>query len=204
MSAADDCDCLFKILLIGDAGVGKTSLLLRYIDDTFTDSLIEMTCEYKSKTIDYEGAKILLQIWDTAGQERFRTITSSYYRGAHGIILVYDITNEKSFKSMKPWLNEAQRYAYESVSKILVGNKSDLPEDQKIVTLDMVKEFAEPNSLPFIETSAKTSFNVEQVFQLLLTDIVKREAEKLGIVTKKDQKGINRASYMKKEKCSLS
>jgi len=122
-----DYDYLFKLLLIGDSGVGKSCLLLRFSDDTYTDSYIStIGVDFKIRTIELDGKTIKLQIWDTAGQERFRTITSSYYRGAHGIIVVYDCTDLESFNNVKQWLEEIDRYACENVNKLLVGNKCDL------------------------------------------------------------------------------
>jgi small GTP-binding protein len=113
--------------LIGDSGVGKSCLLLRFADDTYTESFIStIGVDFKIRTIELEGKTVKLQIWDTAGQERFRTITSSYYRGAHGIIVVYDITDAESFANVRMWLKEVERYGSEGVCKLLVGNKSDL------------------------------------------------------------------------------
>ena len=153
-----------QLLLIGDSGVGKSCLLLRFADDTYTDSYIStIGVDFKIRTIELDGKVVKLQIWDTAGQERFRTITSSYYRGAHGIIVVYDVTDNDSFNNVKQWLNEIDRYASENVQKLLVGNKADLV-NKKIVEPETAKQFAESLSIPFLETSAKNAQNVEQVF----------------------------------------
>jgi len=157
-------DYLFKLLLIGDSGVGKSCLLLRFADDTYTaDYISTIGVDFKIRTIELDGKTIKLQIWDTAGQERFRTITSSYYRGAHGIIIVYDVTDQESFNNVKQWLQEIDRYATGGVMKLLVGNKSDLT-DKKSVDYNVAKEFADALDIPFLETSALNSTNVEQAF----------------------------------------
>ena len=114
-----------------------------------------------------------LQIWDTAGQERFRTITSSYYRGAHGIIVVYDVTDAESFNNVKQWLSEIDRYANENVNKLLVGNKSDLTS-KRAVDYETAKAFADEIGIPFLETSAKNATNVEQAFMTMAAEIKKR------------------------------
>ncbi|KAL0401006.1 UNVERIFIED_CONTAM: Ras-related protein RIC1 [Sesamum latifolium] len=134
-------DYLFKLLLIGDSGVGKSCLLLRFADDSYLDSYIStIGVDFKIRTVEQDGKTIKLQIWDTAGQERFRTITSSYYRGAHGIIIVYDVTDQESFNNVKQWLNEIDRYASENVNKLLVGNKCDLA-DNRAVPYETAKAF---------------------------------------------------------------
>ncbi|CAO3671716.1 unnamed protein product [Rhizopus stolonifer] len=164
-------DYLFKLLLIGDSGVGKSCLLLRFADDTYTESYIStIGVDFKIRTIELEGKTVKLQIWDTAGQERFRTITSSYYRGAHGIIVVYDVTDADSFNNVKQWLQEIDRYAAEGVNKLLVGNKSDLI-DKKAVETDQAKEFADGLNIPLLETSAKDATNVEQAFLTMAKQI---------------------------------
>jgi Ras-related protein Rab-1A len=165
---------LFKLLLIGDSGVGKSCLLLRFADDTYTESYIStIGVDFKIRTIDLDAKTIKLQIWDTAGQERFRTITSSYYRGAHGIIVVYDTTDLESFNNVKQWLHEIDRYASENVNKLLVGNKSDLTA-KRAVSFDQAKEFADSLGIEFIETSAKNSTNVEKAFMMMASQIKTR------------------------------
>ncbi|GER49919.1 RAB GTPase homolog 1A [Striga asiatica] len=188
-------DYLFKLLLIGDSGVGKSCLLLRFAncgikplenrvdklfsstqDDSYLDSYIStIGVDFKIRTVEQDGKTIKLQIWDTAGQERFRTITSSYYRGAHGIIIVYDVTDQESFNNVKQWLNEIDRYASENVNKLLVGNKCDLA-DNRAVSYDTAKAFADEIGIPFMETSAKNATNVEQAFMAMAADIKNRMA----------------------------
>jgi len=169
-----DYDYLFKLLLIGDSGVGKSCLLLRFADNTYTDSYIStIGVDFKIRTLDIDGKTVKLQIWDTAGQERFRTITSSYYRGAHGIIVVYDVTDKVSFNNVKQWLGEIDRYACQSVNKLLVGNKADLVE-KKVVDFNEAKEFADSLGISFLETSAKSAQNVEEAFLTMTRQIKER------------------------------
>jgi Ras-related protein Rab-1A len=176
MANHPEYDYLFKLLLIGDSGVGKSCLLLRFADDTYTESYIStIGVDFKIRTIEMEGKTIKLQIWDTAGQERFRTITSSYYRGAHGIIVVYDVTDQESFDNVKQWLQEIDRYACEKVNTLLVGNKSDLTT-KRVVSYDAAKEFADSVEMEFLETSAKNSTNVEKAFMAMAAQIKQRMA----------------------------
>ncbi|CAN1333797.1 GTP-binding protein YPTM2 [Linum perenne] len=159
-------DYLFKLLLIGDSGVGKSCLLLRFADDSYLDSYIStIGVDFKIRTVEQDGKTIKLQIWDTAGQERFRTITSSYYRGAHGIIVVYDVTDQESFNNVKQWLNEI----------LLVGNKSDLTSN-KVVSYETGKALADELGIPFMETSAKNASNVEDAFMAMSAAIKTRMA----------------------------
>eukprot|EP00835_Amoeboradix_gromovi_P002222 NODE_121_length_18880_cov_0.205687.p7 type:complete len:173 gc:universal NODE_121_length_18880_cov_0.205687:3440-2922(-) len=157
-------DYLMKLLLIGDSGVGKSCLLLRFSDDSFTPSFIAtIGIDFKIRTIDLDSKKIKLQIWDTAGQERFRTITTAYYRGAMGILLVYDVTDEKSFHNIRNWIKNIDEHASEGVNKILVGNKCDC-EEKKVITREQGQALADEYGIPFLETSAKSNINVEEGF----------------------------------------
>ncbi|PRP76461.1 GTP-binding protein Ypt1 [Planoprotostelium fungivorum] len=184
MTNMSDYDYLFKLLLIGDSGVGKSCLLLRFADNVYTDSYIStIGVDFKIKTLTIDGKTVKLQIWDTAGQERFRTITSSYYRGAHGIIVVYDVTDKVSFSNVKQWLGEIDRYACQSVNRLLVGNKADLKE-KKVVDMAEAKEFADTLRISFLETSAKSSENVEEAF-LTMTKQIKDRVSKAPDVNNK-------------------
>eukprot|EP00727_Mastigamoeba_balamuthi_P011411 m51a1_g6893 putative rab gtpase (214) ;mRNA; f:8764-10041 len=174
MAAGSEHDYFFKILLIGDSGVGKSCLLIRFADDSWTDTHIStIGVDFKIKTLNCDNKVIKLQIWDTAGQERFRTITSSYYRGAQGIILVFDCTDMESFNNVKQWLGEIDRYACENVNKLLVGNKTDLTTE-RVVEASVAKEFAESMDIPYIETSAKSAYNVEEAFMMMARNIKQR------------------------------
>jgi len=171
-----DYDYLFILVLIGDSGVGKSCLLLRFADDKWTDSYIStIGVDFKIRTIELDQKTIKLQIWDTAGQERFRTISSTYYRGAHGIIVVYDVTNKTSFDNVKRWLTETDKYAREGVNKLLVGNKADNAEGDKMssrqVPTAMGRQFAEQHDIPFLETSAKSGTFVDTAFLMMAHEI---------------------------------
>ncbi|KAM9992472.1 hypothetical protein ACTFIY_009920 [Dictyostelium cf. discoideum] len=163
---------VFKILLIGDSAVGKTSLLLRYSDpNNFQETSVNMTSvDYKNKNITIDGKTFNLQIWDTAGQERFRTITSSFYRGAHGVLVCYDVTDQLTYNNVGLWMQEIQRYGVFGVSRVLVGNKCDL-KDRKLVNTSIAQEYADTLGIPFIETSATTGVNVEEAFMAMADEI---------------------------------
>uniref|UniRef100_A0A8C1DVG4 Ras-related protein Rab-35 n=1 Tax=Cyprinus carpio carpio TaxID=630221 RepID=A0A8C1DVG4_CYPCA len=172
---ARDYDYLFKLLIIGDSGVGKSSLLLRFADNTFSGSYITtIGVDFKIRTVEINGEKVKLQIWDTAGQERFRTITSTYYRGTHGVIVVYDVSSAESFVNVKRWLHEINQNC-DDVCRILVGNKNDDPASKVVETNDAQK-FAEQMGIRLFETSAKENINVEDLGEavaMVLTDITK-------------------------------
>jgi len=160
-------------VLIGDSGVGKSCLLLRFADDNFTDSYIStIGVDFRFRTVTIDKKTVKLQIWDTAGQERFRTITSAYYRGADGIIMVYDVTSQESFDHVEEWLSEVDRYANENTSKLLIGNKADLV-DEKQVQEEVAQRFADKLGIPFLETSAKAATNVEAAFLTMAKELIK-------------------------------
>lgn len=165
-------DLLFKLLLIGDSGVGKTCILFRFSEDAFNTTFIStIGIDFKIKTIELRGKKIKLQIWDTAGQERFHTITTSYYRGAMGIMLVYDITNAKSFDNIAKWLRNIDEHATEDVERMILGNKCDM-SDKRVISKERGEAIAREHSIRFLETSAKTNINVEQAFVQLAESIL--------------------------------
>lgn len=175
MTRAKDCDYLIKLLLIGDSGVGKSCLLLRFSEDSFTSSFITtIGIDFKIKKIHLDGKWVKLQIWDTAGQERFRTITSAYYRGAMGILLVYDVTDEASFNNIRNWMRNITQHASGNVNKILVGNKSDMAEEKRAVPYSRGQALADENNIPFFETSAKDNSNVEEVFTAIAKAVMQR------------------------------
>ena len=156
-------DFMFKLLMIGDSGVGKSSLLLRFANDEFQETYMSTVgLDFKIRTVEIDGKLIKLQMWDTAGQERFRTITSSCYRGAHGIMVVYSVTDRKTFDNVRHWLHEMEKYSdNDSVVKLLVANKTDL---LRVVEEEEGLAFARELGMEFIETSAKTRENVEDGF----------------------------------------
>lgn len=170
-AADSNFDYMFKILIIGNSSVGKTSFLFRYADDSFTSAFVSTVgIDFKVKTVFRNGKRVKLQIWDTAGQERYRTITTAYYRGSLGFILMYDVTNEESFNSVQDWVTQIQQYSWDHAQVILVGNKCDM-EDERVVSTDRGKQLAGQLKLNFFESSAKDNINVKSVFETLV-DII--------------------------------
>eukprot|EP00386_Alphamonas_edax_P010414 GDKI01033658.1.p1 GENE.GDKI01033658.1~~GDKI01033658.1.p1 ORF type:complete len:212 (+),score=41.67 GDKI01033658.1:51-686(+) len=166
-------DHLIKLLLIGDSGVGKSCLLMRFSDDLFTPSHIStIGIDFKIKQIELDGKRVKLQIWDTAGQERFRTITQAYYRNAMGILLVYDVTSAESFQNIRNWIRQIETHATQGVQKILVGNKADMDEKSRAVDSRRAQELAAEYGIPFVETSAKSGQNVRQSFEAITREIL--------------------------------
>jgi Ras-related protein Rab-8A len=174
MSHSATYDMQIKLLMIGDSGVGKTCLLLRYANDSFSPTFITtIGIDFKIKNIEIDDKRVKLQIWDTAGQERFRTITTSYFRGAQGIVLVYDVTDRRSFESIRNWISQIQQHADVHVNKILVGNKCDML-DEKVVSTEEGQKLATEFGMEFWETSAKNDVNVEQSFSDIAKSVKNR------------------------------
>ena len=177
-SSDNSYELIFKVLLLGNSNVGKSSLFLRFVDDIWNDTFVPtIGVDFKIKTFELDNKKIKMQIWDTAGQERFKNIIASYYRGAHGILLIYDVTDKDSFKNLQNWLIEIEKNANKNVLKVLIGNKSDL-EEKRVITINEGKEFADTYGLKFIETSAKKNRNVNEAFETLGREIMAANADK--------------------------
>lgn len=171
---AKQFDFLFKFLLIGDSGVGKTCIIYRFVENKFDSSFVTtIGIDFKIKTVELEGKKIKLQIWDTAGQDRFDTITSSCYRGAQGIMLVYDVTDEKSFRSIPKWIRKTEQLATPEAQKLLVANKCDLNEKRQ-VTKEKGEMMAKHHDIRYKEISACSNWNIEDTFSLLLRKVFRQ------------------------------
>ncbi|KAI9298753.1 rab11 protein [Neoconidiobolus thromboides FSU 785] len=178
MSKDDEYDYLFKVVLIGDSSVGKSNLLSRFTRDEFNlESKSTIGVEFATRNIQVEGKSIKAQIWDTAGQERYRAITSAYYRGAVGALLVYDVTKHTTFENVTRWLKELRDHAEPNIVILLVGNKCDL-RHLRSVSAEEGKQYASENGLSFIETSALDATNVDVAFKEILTEIYRGVASK--------------------------
>ena len=171
---------------MGDAGVGKSSIILRYTKNEFNSQMVSsIGVDFKAKDIIVNNKKVKLQLWDTAGHERFRTITTSYYRGAHGIATVFDLTNRESFEHVEKWLEEINKYAKENVMRFLIGNKSDLVNERQ-VSYEEVRALANKLNIYYVETSAKNNINVSDFFQIATKEYLnkydfKKDKEMAGV-----------------------
>lgn len=171
-------DYVFKVVLIGDSAVGKSQLLARFARNEFSiDSKATIGVEFQTKTLVIDQKIVKAQIWDTAGQERYRAVTSAYYRGAVGAMLVYDMTKRQSFDHIARWLDELRGHADKNIVIMLIGNKCDLAS-LRAVPIEDAKEFAERENLFFMETSALDSTNVETAFLTVLTEIYRTVSKK--------------------------
>lgn len=173
-AADQNFDYMFKLLIIGNSSVGKTSFLFRYADNSFTSAFVSTVgIDFKVKTIYRKDKRVKLQIWDTAGQERYRTITTAYYRGAMGFLLMYDITNQDSFCAVQDWATQIKTYSWDNAQVVLVGNKLDLEDDRQVPAEDAERLASELGFL-FFEASAKDNINVKQVFDSLVDVICEK------------------------------
>ena len=169
-------DYIFKIVLIGDTSVGKSCLLTRFADDQFTDNYVTtIGVDFRFKTMIVMDKIIKVQVWDTAGEERYRSITNAYYRGAEGILIVFDLTNEESFKSIQNWINEVTVFTGKDVIIICLGNKSDLKSEISKNTID---EFKKKTNLEIFNVSAKTGEGVEEAFKHIIELLIKKNTDK--------------------------
>ncbi|CAF0854586.1 unnamed protein product [Rotaria sordida] len=176
-AADQNFDYMFKLLIIGNSSVGKTSFLFRYADDSYTSAFVSTVgIDFKVKTVFRHDKRVKLQIWDTAGQERYRTITTAYYRGAMGFILMYDITNEESFNAVQDWVLQIKTHSWEKTPVILIGNKCDMA-NERVVHLEEGKKLADALGLEFFETSAKENINVKSVFERLVDIILEKMSD---------------------------
>jgi Ras-related protein Rab-8A len=195
MSSGNDYDHLYKLLLIGNSGVGKSCTLLRFTDDSFTPSFITtIGIDFKIRTIEVDDKRIKLQVWDTAGQERFRTITTAYYRGAMGVIIVYDVTDRNSFDQVDSWYQNVEEYARDKVSIVLIGNKCDLT-DKRVITTDEGRRLAKRLGVNFFETSAKDKTGVDETFYEITRLITKRLVKEQAPRQKSESIRITKEQY---------
>ena len=183
---------IFKMILIGDSGVGKTNILSRYINNTFSETTKSTVgVELGTKVEEFNNTKIKVQIWDTAGQERYKSITKTYYKGAKGALIVYDITKKDSFQNIDKWIQDLKEFGEEDAAILIVGNKCDL-EDKREVTAEEVTKKAEVYKIAFCETSALKAKNIDYAFQTL----IKLVAEKMENKKNKENKYGNKSNVI--------
>ena len=180
-------DRVYKLLLIGESNVGKTSIILRYTENEFKTSGIS-TCgvDVKCKYVSLDNTKIRLDIWDTAGQERFRGLAKNYFRGGNGFILVYDITDKKSFDKLRGWMNDAKEKIEGEYKMLVVGNKKDC-KNQREVDWDVLEDFGKKNNVKFMEVSAKNGEGIEKIFIIMCEELLK--LKEVGIIKEEESEG---------------
>ncbi|XP_065196243.1 ras-related protein Rab-3-like [Sycon ciliatum] len=180
-TSMDEWEYMFKLLIVGNSGVGKTALLFRYVDNSFSEAFISTVgIDFKVKTVVRQGKKIKLQIWDTAGQERYKAITSAYFRGAMGFLLVFDIMNRESFDSVRNWCSDITSSSWTHAQMVLVGNKKDLAEiGARQVSKSEAESLAEELRIQYFETSAKENIDVSEAFTSLVDSVLDKMLESL-------------------------
>ena len=183
----------FTLSMVGDSHVGKTSLLRRYVVGQYTENyMATIGVDYKQRSVDVDGRKVKLQIWDTAGQERFRAVTKNYYRGVDGIVITYDVTSRASFENVHRWINEMRKNTSGTVQMILIGNKVDVPENERVVSAREGNAFAQEQNLVHFECSAKQGSHVEEAFQHLVKTLIQLHDERASALQQRT--GVSAAS----------
>lgn len=176
--SSPDFDYRFKVLTLGNSGVGKTNILLRFTEDKFQQSFITtIGVDFKMKTISVGGERARLHVWDSAGQERFRCITPAYYRNAHAIILVYDVSDPASFDQLQGWMNSIQAHCKHPVQMVLAANKCDLDDEERAISTEQGQKVAERCGMKYWEVSAKTGANIQAMFNTLTADCIRSHLE---------------------------
>ena len=201
----NDYEFIFKVLLLGNINVGKSALVIRFVDDIWNDNFVPINgVDFRLKKLEIDKKRIKMQIWDNQGQERFKTVLPHYYRGVHGILLVYDVTEKDSFNNLNFWLMEIEKNANKNVLKVLIGNKTDL-EDKRVISYNQGKEFADMHGLKFVETSVKKNKNVREAFEILGREIMAANLDKTIDKQKQNKKiTVSKAQDLnaqKKQKC---
>ncbi|AYV78944.1 MAG: Ras-related protein Rab-1A, partial [Edafosvirus sp.] len=191
-------------VIVGDSGVGKSCILLRFTDNNFNESFIStIGVDFRMRTLTIDNQIVKFQIWDTAGQERFKTITTAYYRGSDGIIFVYDVTSPDSFNNIQQWIEDVTHQVGPNITKLLIGNKADLFELRQVKDVD-AQNYADKLGILFIETSAKTSTNIDNAFITIASELLKRKKIKSepSSSTALLKKNTNNIAYYKKKFCN--
>jgi len=184
-------DHLFKFTIIGDSGVGKSCLMMRFADDTFNESFITtIGVDFRFRTVTVQDKVVKLQIWDTAGQEKFKTITSSYYRNAHAVMIVYDVGDHRTFQNIEQWLSDIDKFCPESVCRQIIGNKSDISPEEREVTEEEARAFAKREGIRYIETSAKSAENVELAFREMVQQLITNKVSEPQIMSALDHQDL--------------
>ena len=198
MSTSNEVEFVFKILLLGDSEVGKSCFLMRYSDNVFVENYITtIGLDYKLKSVKLDSGKtIKVQLWDTAGQDKYRTIAKNYFKGSHGILLLYDVTKQSSFQNIRDWIQDIREEVSQKAIIFLIGNKIDLVDKRKI-SKEKGKELAEEYKLPFFEASAKSGENVDEVFKALY----KKISEVYGDLEKEMGTKLNKRKKNKRKCC---
>ena len=195
-------DYLFKILLIGNTGVGKSTLLIKYIDNIFLSSHVNtIGVDFKINNIRINDKNIKLHIWDTAGQERYRSIIKAYYNGAHGVLIIIDLCNKESIEQIDFWINEIKKHSSSNIIMYIIGNKADL-EHKRVISYNDINNYAKLNKIKYFETSATNFDDIDNVFNCIATDLM-NEYKNSYIIVNNDSNDLNKIKINKYYYCSL-